>query len=73
MYIYIYIYIWTYFTVNNTGLRVSEKSIFPTSFSYGRIQENLYSFEKRKWQQGIFGVKCLKVILNFSLTLIDDN
>ena len=42
-YIYIYIYTYINFTVD-MGLRVSEKSAFPTSFGRGCFQGNLLSF-----------------------------
>ena len=44
------------------GLRISERSVFPTSFGHGRFQENLLPFEKRKWLQKIlFDVRCLQI------------
>ena len=43
-YEYIYIYIYTYITFTvDMGLRVSEKSVFPTKFGRGCFQGNLLS------------------------------
>ena len=59
------------------GLTVSEKSVFPTSFSRRRFQGNLFSFEKHKWLQNIFfDVICLQIRHNglaFFLTALDEN
>ena len=46
IYIYIYIYIYVYSTVNMV-LKVSEKSVFWTSFGCDSFQGNLFSFEKQ--------------------------
>ena len=38
----------------NIGLRVTDNSVFPTSFGHGRFQGNLFSFEKHDWLQKVF-------------------
>ena len=74
---YVCMYVYVYCTVNISWLRVTEKSVFPTSFNHGRIQGNLFSFKRRKWlQKVLFDVRCLKIHHNrvaFSLTPIDEN
>ena len=79
MYLFIYMYIY-YIYINcavNMGLTVSEKSVFPTSFSHGHFQGNLFSFEKHKWLHKIlFDVICLEICHNgvaFFLTAVDEN
>ena len=61
----------------NIGLTVSEKSVFPDSFSGGRFQGNLFSFENYKWLQKIlFEVICLQKRYNyvsFFLNALDKN
>ena len=58
-------------------LRVSTKSVFPTSFDRGQFPGNLFSFKKRKWLQEIlFDVIYLKIRHNgvaFFLTAVDEN
>ena len=59
------------------GLTVSEKFILSTSFGRGRLQGNLFSFEKHKWLQKIlFDVICLQILHNgvvFFVTTVDEN
>ena len=46
----------------NKRLTVKEKSVVPTSFGRGRLQGNLFSFEKHKWlQKSLFDVICLEI------------
>ena len=46
----------------NKGLTVKEKSVVPTSFGRGRLQGNLFSFEKNKWlQKSLFDIICLEI------------
>ena len=59
------------------GFKISEKSIFPTSFDRGRFQGDLFSFEKYKWLQKIlFDVICWEIRHNgvaFFLIAVDEN
>ena len=44
------------------GLTVKENSVVSTSFGRGRLQGNLFSFEKHKWlQKSLFDVICLEI------------
>ena len=47
MCVYIYIYTHTLYIRVNMGLKVSEKSVFQTSFGCDGFQGNLFSFEKQ--------------------------
>ena len=53
IYIYMSVYIYIYAYV----MGVSQKSVFPTSFSRGSFQENLFWFEKESYlQNNLFDV-----------------
>ena len=61
----------------NMGLIVSDKSVFPTSFSHDCFQGNLFSFEKDNgYRKFLFDMIYLEVCHNgvaFFLTAVNEN